>query len=288
MNLIFSTTLENAQTMQSNLDALNHIKIIIATYFSLGLVIGISNLLWYLMIKHSPDQSLKFLIPKLNLASKNVFFEIENDLGRPLNYTRLTIFKDEKIFKTLYFKHNSYSIKLPPGSYSATVSKFGYTDVVTKVFKVDSRKNKFNLTLHKSEEIKESRKLYQFSRYLFIANLLLTLVSIMILVRYYTSTSPAIQIMILAIFFSCASLLFRYREINRAVRLVNFKDQPLKYKDVQITNHLGENIQELETDNKGLLYVMLAPGLYKITPEDKNHRIIRVNETGLGHLKIKF
>lgn len=288
MLAIFATTVDQAQTLQSSVDALSALKLALTIMFGLTALIGILNLVFYLMIKHSPDLTFHFLIPKIYLGKKKVRFTVEDNLGRPLSYTRLTIFKNEKISKDFYFQRSKYSVYLPHGVYQATVSKFGHTAATTDTFTVDDDILDFDLSLNQTQEARPAKTIATLGQSAMIANALLALAWIVAFWRAYTSLKLPLQIVAIALITFSTYLAIRLFDLIKGVQLLNFKNRPLINKKVEITNKFGEPIEQLMTNEKGLLHLMISPGIYKFTPEDHIHRTVRVNETSLGHLTIKF
>jgi len=288
MFAFFVTSLDQAQTLQSSTDALSSLKLALVIIFILTFLVGLLNLLYYMMVKHSPDLSFKFLLPNFRFSPQNVRFELEDSLGRPLNFTRLTIFKGDQIFKTYYFAAAFYKIRLPQGVYKATVSKFGYSDSSTDSFKIDDKIIDFNLTLQRTTEARQSKTIITLAKATFASNILMTIIWLITLSNVYTSVTLPIQMIIIAAAVFSAYLAIRYYDILSAIKLINFKSRPIASKKVTISDRNNQPICDLTSDKKGLLHIMISPGIYRFAPEDYTHRIIKVNESGLGHLKIKF
>lgn len=284
--VLFST--EKAQTMQATADSLASLKLLLIIFFVAFLIIGLANLLVFLVSKHSPDLGFKFLIPQIFFKKKNIFFNIENDLGRPLTFTKLTIFKDEKIFKEYYFNSGSYSIYLPNGNYQATIYKFGHSPNSTDKFLVTDKNLAFDLRLKRTQEIKPAPHIFKFMRVVMIVNIIFAIIGLISLSINFDSLVLSLQIIIIALSVFSLFLAYTYYEISKAIKLVNFKNQPLKQKKVEFSNRLNESLEKLITDDEGRLFVMISPGIYKIDPEDYTHRTVRINELGLGYFKIKY
>lgn len=284
--VLFST--EKAQTMQATADSLASLKLLLIIFFVAFLIIGLANLLVFIVSRHSPDLGFKFLIPQILFKKKNIFFTAENDLGHPLTFTKLTVFKDEKIFKEFYFNSSSYSIYLPKGNYQATVNKFGYSPNSTDKFMVEDKNLAFDLRLKRTQEIKPAYHLFKFIKVVMIVNITFAIIGLISLSINFGSLSLPLQIVLIALSAFSLFLAYNHYQINKAIRLVNFKNQPLKQKEIEFSNRLNESLEKFTTDNEGRLFVMISPGIYKIDPEDYNHRTVRINELGLGYFKVKY
>jgi len=287
MFTFFFTSIDNAQTMQSSLDALVAFKIILVIFFIFSCLTGLCNLIFYLVVKYSPDLSFRFLVPRFSSGGKNVTFFVKDDLGQPLNFSRLTIFQKEKVRKIYYLQKSKLSIYLPKGEFQAIIKKFGHASSQTNAFVVGREKLDFNLVLKRAQEVTPAEGIAEFEKTVMILDIILALISVIFLVRYYTSMTVYLQIVIIAIAVFSAYLTSRFYEISRAVRLVNFKGRPLANKKVEIANG-SDLIDKFTTDKEGILHIMLSPGTYKLTPEDYSPRSVRINETCLGYFKVKF
>lgn len=281
-------TSQNAETLQASADNLIVVKTFLIILFVLTVLVAAFNLLYYFVSKNSPDLLLNFLIPNFQIESKNVFFTIEDHLGRPLGFTKMTIFKGEKIYRVFYKSSGDFGIYLPHGVYDLTVSKFGFTDSSTDNFRVDGKKIKFDLTLKQTESLEEAPILYRLAVSNFLADLLITAFALVCYFDFYSDLTIVLQVILLALCAGSLYLAHQFFAITRSIQLVNFKNRPIKYKDIEFADRQGEKIESFTTNKLGKLQIALSPGIYKINPEDYSARMIRVNEAGLGHLKIKF
>jgi len=288
MYAFFVTNIDRAQTLQENLDLFSSLKTSLLILFSVGILIGLVNLLFYSTIKHSPDLTFFYLLPKFTKGKKNIFFEVEDDLGRPLNFFRITIFKANKTFRTYYFAKNKFAIYLPQGEYKATVSKFGYSSASTKTFESCQGRCKFSLTLKRTQEIKEVKSVHSLGKVAMATNILFAIALVVSLSKIYSSLTLPLQLVLLALAVFSFYLFIKFYNITKAIKLLSPSGQPLSNKLIAIANRFSEPIGHLETDKKGLLFIVLSPGIYRLTPKDCNHKSVRINETSFAHLRIKF
>jgi uncharacterized membrane protein len=119
-------------------------------------------------------------------------------------------------------------------------------------------------------------------------NIVFAIVSLISLSINFSFITLPLQIIMIALAVFSLNLAYSHYQISSAIKLVNFKNQPLTHKEIEFANRKNEVLEKFTTDQDGRLKVIISPGIYKITPEDYNHRSVRVNELGPGYFKIKY
>jgi len=289
MFAFFSVTGNGLQTLNSNTSSLEDLQTNLIILFILALVVGLCGLLYYFFIKNSPDLSLRFLIPIFQGQKKNVFIEIEDDLGRPLSFVKCSIFKGEELIKELYSKSPNLSLSLKNSDhYRITLNKFGYQPCSTDTFSLAKEKLKFNLTLRRTENIKESSFAVKFSVLNLTLTLSLAILSLTQLLLAYLNLNLSLQLTLIALFGFSLYLSFRYYLVVRSIRTYSFKNRPLRSEQIEIFSQEHQLLKTSKTSPEGALRLFFAPGTYRFVPEKHSPRIVKIFDQGIGNFKVKF
>ncbi len=289
MFAFFTVTENGLQTLQSNTSSLEDLQTNLIILFTLALIVGLGSLLYYFFMKNSPDLSLRFLIPTLPSRKRNVFFEIEDDLGHPLNFAKCSVFKDEKLIKEFCSKSSNFSLFLKNSDhYQITLNKFGYEPSSTDSFSVDKEKLKFNLTLRRSEDIKESRFAVKFNVLNLTLSLSLAILSLVQLLLAYLNLNLPLQLTLIALFGFALFLSYKYYLVLRSIRTYSFKNRPLRSEQIEIFSHNNQLLKTSKTSPEGALRLFFAPGTYRFVPEKHSPRIVKIFDQEVGNFKIKF
>lgn len=289
MFAFFSVTENGLQTLNSNTSSLEGLQTNLVILFVLAILVGLCSLLYYFFIKNSPDLSLRFLFPTLQSKKKNVFIEIEDDLGRPLNFAKCSIFKGEKLIREFYSKSPNLSLSLKNSDhYQITLNKFGYQPSLTDSFSVDKEKLKFNLTLRRSEDVKESSFAVKFSTLNLTLSFSLAILSLTQLLLAYLNLNLSLQLTLIALFGFSLYLSYRFFLVIRSIRTYSFKNRPLRNERIKIFSKDHQLLKSTKTSPQGALRLFFAPGTYRFVPEKHSPRIVKIFDQGIGNFKVKF
>lgn len=279
---------DQLKTLQSSADQMQNVKILLIFLLSYALLVGLINLFFYFIYKKSPDLRLNFLKPKLDFKKKNILFNIEDQLGRPLGFTKCTIYQGEKINKIVYPWTSRFGVKLTQGKYSITLSRFGYISASTDEFEVGKEKLDFDLQLKASEDVIEARGLGNLAYVILTLTLILFISSLSVYFLNFLELELAIQLVVLLLTSASGYLLWRYYRLTRFIETRSFKNRLLKNEIIEVFGRNREPLKKITTSKTGTIIILMSPGIYKFSPEKYSGRSVRIFETGLGNFKIKF